>query len=247
MAAPRLGRRQLLEALPLLRGEVARIVDVPGGLDDADTGRERRAGRDGDRSDPASSCRHGQPVVEQRIDDSHRDARHEERERDPTRVPRRRVGAVGAKGCRQPVVLRGDERNRRQRRDEQPQPSGHGCEDHDGGDDDRDRAALALRAEPAGEHRRREAERERADDGVEAAPRREGERGPEPDEEERGLRVDVRHGSRQPTVLVESAGIGAEASRERDRDGAGAQREGHADEADSTTFRSLRSQSWQNQ
>ena len=231
VAAPRLGRRQLLEALPFLGDEVARVVDVPGGLDGADPGRERRAGRDGDRRHPAGSCRHGQPVVDERIDGSHRDAGHEERERDPARVPRRRVGAVGAKGCGQPVVLRGDERNRRQRGDEQPQPSRDRCEDHDGGDDDRDRAALALRAEPACEHRRREAEGEGADDGVEAAPRGEGERGPEPDEEEGCLGVDVRHGRRQPAVLVESAGIGAETSLERDRDGAGAERECHTGEA----------------
>ena len=142
----------------------------PAALTTPTPGRERRAGRDGDRSDPARPCRHGQPVVEQRVDASHRDAGHEERERDPTRVPRRRVGAVGAEGRRQPVVLRSDERSRRQRRDEQPQPPGNRCEDHDGGDDDRDRAALALRAEPAGEHRRGETERERADDGVDAAP-----------------------------------------------------------------------------
>ena len=240
VAASRLGRRQLLEALPFLRDEVARVVDVPGDHDDADTGRERRAGNHRDRCDPARAGRHGQPVVEQGVDESHRDAGHEERERDPTRMPRRRVGAVGPEGGRQPVVLRSDERDRRQHWNEQPQPPRNGREDHHGGDDDRDPGALALRTEPAGEHGRGETERERADGGVAAAVRGKDERGPEPDEEERALGVDVRHGGRQPTVRVEFAWIGAESCGERDRNGARTEREGHSGEGNSTAFRSLR-------
>ena len=95
-------------------------------------------------------------------------------------------------------------------RDEQAQPAGEYREDGERRDRECDGGTLALRLQPAGEHRRRRADGAAAQQWVQPALRREHERGPEADEEERGRRIDVGDRSDQATVDVEREGVVAE-------------------------------------
>jgi hypothetical protein len=196
--------RQVLERGPLVGGVAARVVDRREERGDRPDRRSDHERGDDHLRDPPRALGHVDPPVEQRIDgagDNRRRDKPEERER---AVPGR-VGEPGPRvvGRRQGPELRTDERSGDRGGDEQPQPPRADREHHDGRGREPDASALALRQQPARQRRGPGPEREPPQEAGEPPLRGQHERGPQPDEEDRGVPVRVGHRPGEPPVADE--------------------------------------------
>ena len=174
-------------------------------------GEQREHGDPGDPASPGSDTRES-PIGEG-IDDADDGGDRSQHERDrpawrtapPNAAPSARNGSVSAQRRARRARPRWHVGTRSRKRVER-----------DGEDDDRrhrerDAAALALRADPEREHRRRAAERDPAEHGVEPALGGQRDRRPERDERHRRLAVPVRDREVEPAGVVEQVGLAAAA------------------------------------